>query len=98
MKISKEYHDMIRNWLSDNLIPIKSINHNVNTAHIREAFMSSNFYDEGRYMYIDNDTINDIMLELGFKAAKFANDPYLEYAVSQDSPAFLKEKKARGKR
>lgn len=89
---------MIRDWLFDNLIPIKSINYKIDTSHIREAFISSNVDEEDEPAYIDNDTINDIMLELGFKAAKFANDPYLAYAVSQDSPAFLKEKKAHGKR
>lgn len=97
MKISKEYHDMISDWLSYSLIPIKSINYKIDTSDIREAFMSSNFDNEGKNLYIDNDTINDIMLELGFKADKFANDPYLAYAVSQDSPAFLKDKKAHGK-
>lgn len=97
MKISKEYHDIISNWLSDNLIPIKSINYKIDTSNIREAFISSNLDEEGYPAYIDNDTINDIMLELGFKAAKFANDPYLAYAVSQDSPAFLKDKKAHDK-
>ena len=97
MQITKEFHDMIYNWLSENLIPTKSINYKVDTSHIRKAFMDANLDDEGESIYVDNDTINDIMMELGFKAARFANDPYHSYAISQDSPAFLKEKKARGK-
>lgn len=85
MQISKELHDCISNWLSENLIPIKSINRKADTADIRSAFL----YVHGNSpdFYVDNDTINDIMLELGYRAASFASDPYWQFAISQESPA-----------
>jgi hypothetical protein len=83
MQLTKEQHDILIDWVSQNLKPTKSINRNVDTSHIRHTFVK--LYDKG--FYIDNDTLNNVMLECGYRAANFASDPYLQFNVSQESQA-----------
>lgn len=85
MAITKELHDLIVNWLEDNLIPRESINNTYDTSHIRAAFAYAHKYN--RDLYFDNDTLNTIMLELGYRTANFAGAPYLHFNVSSKSPA-----------
>lgn len=71
-------------WINANIIKRKSINYNIDTSHIRLAF------ETDTNVYISNDYVNDIMLQLGYSAAGFANDPYLHFNVSSQSPALIK--------
>ena len=81
MQITKEQRDILIDWLERNLISRKSINNEADTARIRLAF------EHDTKIYVDNNTINDVMLSLEYHAANFANDPYLVFNVSAQSPA-----------
>lgn len=81
MQLTNEQHNILINWLTTNIVPRKSINHNFDTSVIRQTFT----YETN--LYVDNDIINDAMLELGYHAANFANDPYLIFNISAQSPA-----------
>lgn len=81
MQNTNEQRDILVDWLERNLIPRKSINNEVDTSCIRLAF------EHDTKIYVDNDTVNDITLALGYHAANFANDPYLVFNVSAQSPA-----------
>ena len=74
-------HKLLFNWITNNLIKRKTINYNFDTSHIRLAF------EHDTNEYISNDELNDIMIQLGFHAASFANDPYLNFNISSESPA-----------
>lgn len=74
-------HQLLFNWITSNLIKRKTINYNFDTSHIRLAF------EHDTNEYISNDELNDIMIQLGFHAAGFANDPYLNFNISSESPA-----------
>lgn len=74
-------HQLLFNWITSNLIKRKTINYNFDTSHIRLAF------EHDTNEYISNDELNDIMIQLGFHAASFANDPYLNFNISSESPA-----------
>lgn len=74
-------HQLLFNWITNNLIKRKTINYNFDTSHIRLAF------EHDTNEYISNDELNDIMIQLGFHAASFANDPYLNFNISSESPA-----------
>lgn len=78
--ITKGEHDILINWLMQNIIPRQSINHNIDTSHIRLSF------ENDQNIYVDNDTMNDAMLELGYHAVNFAGYPYLHYNISSRSP------------
>lgn len=83
MSLTKEQHDIFVNWVEKYIVRRKSISHNIDTSDIREAFMST--YKHG--FYLNNNDVNDIMFELGFRAANFANDPYLHFNISSQSRA-----------
>lgn len=74
-------HQLLFNWITSNLIKRKTINYNFDTSHIRLAF------EHDTNEYISNDELNDIMIQLDFHAASFANDPYLNFNISSESPA-----------
>lgn len=83
MKLTEEQHNILVDWIERYFIPIKIINTKVDTSHIREAFI--NTYEYG--FYLDNDSINNVMLELGYHATNFSHNPYLNFNISNQSPA-----------
>lgn len=89
MKLTKGQYNILADWIERYFTPIKTINTNVDTSHIRAAFMDT--YEYG--FYLDNDSVNEIMLELGYRAGYFASDPYLNFNVSNQSPALREYRK-----
>ena len=83
MALTPEQHDILIDWIDRYLIPTKNINPDVDTSDIRKAFMET--YAKG--FYLSNETLNDVLAELGYHAANFKADPYLKYSVSSRSPA-----------
>lgn len=83
MQLTKEEHDIFVDWIVRYLIPIKTINPKIDTSDIRKAFMDA--YEYG--FYLSNDSVNKVMLELGYRAASFSSTLYLNFNVSSQSPA-----------
>ncbi len=83
MKLTNEQHDILANWIERYITPTKNINPRVDTSDIRKAFMDT--YKKG--FYLDNYTLNDVMLELGYHASHYEAEPYLYFNVSLRSPA-----------
>lgn len=86
MKLTEEQHNILKDWIERYVTPINSINHKIDTSHIRETFMQT--YAKG--FYLDNDTFNEMMLEMVFQAAHFSAAPYLHFNISNQSQ-FLRE-------
>lgn len=84
MNFTKEHHAILIDWIKRFLIPIKSINSDIDTSDIREAFTQTYI----KAFYLDNETINEAMLELGYHTSNFTSAPYLCFNVSSQSPAF----------
>ena len=76
-------HELLFNWIENNTTPRSSINYKYDTSNIRLAFEK----DTG--IYVTNDDVNTVMLQLGYHAASFANDPYLNFNVSSQSRALI---------
>lgn len=83
MQLTKEQHDILVDWIVRYLTPIKTINTKIDTSDICKAFMDT--YEYG--FYLDNDSVNKVMLELGYCAIGFSSAPYLNFNVSSKSPA-----------
>lgn len=83
MDLTQEQYNILISWMERYLVPTHNITSKVDTSDIRKAFMDS--YIHG--FYLDNGTINKAMLELGYHASNFKNDPYLHFNVSYQSPA-----------
>lgn len=84
MELTQEQRDILIDWINRYIIPTKNVT-NVDTADIRKAFIETYAYG----FYLDNYTLNDVMLGLGYHASNFRNEPYLHYNVSRRSPALL---------
>ena len=76
-------HELLFNWIKNNTTPRSSINYKYDTSHIRLAF------EHDTDIYVTNDNVNDVMLQLVYHAASFANDPYLHFNVSSQSQALI---------
>lgn len=74
-------NQILLNWLDNNLIKRKSINYDYDTSQIRQAF------EHDTHLNVTNDEVNDAVLQLGYKVANFAGDPYLHFGISSQSPA-----------
>lgn len=83
MALTEKQHSILINWIDRYLIPIKTINPKVDTSDIRTSFIKTYKYG----FYLDNYTLNDIMLELGYHASHYKAEPYLWFNVSSQSPA-----------
>ena len=86
MAFTKEQHDTLVAWIRDNIIPRDTINHDYDTCHIRAAYIRVQQEKGDTYFYIDNDSINDVMLELGYRAEHYREAPYLHFNMSSQSP------------
>ena len=78
MELTNEKHEILVSWLERYIIPQKNINYNINTSQIRESFMRTYAYG----FYLSNDTMNKVILELGYRAAHLTHDPYLCFNIS----------------
>lgn len=83
MKLTKEQHDTLVNWIQENLIPVKTYNKDYSTGTIRSSFEHS---ENG--FYLDDPTFNKIMLECGYEPLSDKDDFYWYFKVSRKSPAF----------
>lgn len=86
MEISQYKRNRFRKWAQEQLVPTKTINPRLDTSDIRQAFMTE------CNTYIDNVTVDDIMIKLGYDNRPCSRDsyPYLNFNVSTRSPAFRK--------
>ena len=83
MELTNDQREIVVDWITRYLIPTKTINTYFDSSEIRESFMD--LYAKG--FYIDKETLNEIMQELGYHAACFNKAPYLRFNVSNRSPA-----------
>lgn len=83
MQLTQEQHNVLIDWIERYIIPIENINPKVDTSDIRKAFMDAYKYG----FYLDNNTLNGIMIGLGFQFSHCEEDPYLWFNVSTQSPA-----------
>ncbi len=77
-------HKALTEWINENIIKRNSTNYRYDTSHIRLVF------EKDTNIHVSNDDVNTVMLQLGFRASSFANDPYLTFNISSQSPALLK--------
>lgn len=84
MSLTKVEHDILYDWITLNLIPIKSFN-NVKTSYgLKHIFEN----DECGF-YVENDDFKTVMVECGFKVRN-PNDINWVFNISQRSPALKK--------
>ena len=92
MKLTKNQHDILIKWVSDNLIPLPKTNYNIDTSEIRQSFCDLFAYG----FYIDNYTMNDVLKECGYIPAMLSHDPYFRWNISSKSRAIQKYRSSLG--
>jgi len=84
MSLTKSEHDILYDWITFNLIPIKSFNDVKTSYGLKHIFEND---DCG--FYVENDDFKSIMVEHGFKVRN-PNDVNWVFNISQKSPALHK--------
>lgn len=84
MALTKSEHDVLYDWITFNLIPIKSFNDRKTSYGLKHIFER----DECGF-YVENDDFKAVMVEHGFKV-KNPNDINWIFNISQKSPALQK--------
>lgn len=84
MELTKREHDILYDWITFNLIPIKSFNDRKTSYGLKHIFEA----DEGGF-YVTNDDFKEVMVEHGFKARNPKDINWI-FNISSRSPAFRK--------
>lgn len=84
MALTKSEHDILYDWITFNLIPIKSFNDVKTSYGLKHIFERD---DCG--FYVENDDFKSVMVEHGFKV-KNPTDINWVFNISQKSPALHK--------
>lgn len=84
MELSKEEHAILYDWITFNLIPIKSFNNKKTSYGLKHIFEND---DCG--FYVTNDDFKSVMVEYGFKVQN-PNSVNWVFNISSRSPAFKK--------
>lgn len=84
MSLTKVEHDILYDWITLNLIPIKSFNDVKTSYGLKHIFEN----DECGF-YVENDDFKTVMVECGFKVRN-PNDINWVFNISQRSPALKK--------
>lgn len=84
MKLTKEQHILLIEWINDNFIQINSFNDVKTSYGIQYLFEISDYG-----FYVDNDTIKQAMLECGFKVQNKKAENWV-FNISMKSPAIKK--------
>lgn len=84
MSLTKVEHDILYDWITLNLIPIKSFNDVKTSYGLKHIFEN----DECGF-YAENDDFKTVMVECGFKVRN-PNDINWVFNISQRSPALKK--------
>lgn len=84
MSLTKVEHDILYDWITLNLIPIKSFNDVKTSYGLKHIFEN----DECGF-YVENDDFKTVMVECGFKVRN-PNDMNWVFNISQRSPALKK--------
>ncbi len=81
MSLTKAEHDILCDWIKNNLIPIKSFNDNSNSYVLKHIFEKT---DIG--FYVDNDDFKTAMTDCGF-SVKNPDATNWVFNISKKSPA-----------
>ena len=85
MALSKNKHEILCEWIRENLIRQKTYNTGFTTGEIRTCFeqLPGGFY-------VDNCEFNEAMADCGYIPKSTGNPPYCYYTVSDRSPPFVR--------